>query len=400
MSGLSKDYYYKQPHTYRPYTPSFRNNDEIRISVCSQDLYTLPGHSLIQIEGKVTYAPKADGAATDDGKSVILTNNALAFLFDQVRYELNGVEIDRTRHVGVTSTAKTLLTCTKDEAAALEIAGWGAPVFNAADKTFRGSIPLGFLLGFANDFKGYIVRMKQDLVLIRSRTNKNSYVLKDGAEENAVTLEVETVQWIMPQLKFNLGPEKAILDKVKSNGSFQISFRSWETHEYPQLPINNKETWKLMTRSNVEAPDDFVLVFQSSRMDDEKKDASKFDHVRLRSFRVHLNSTSLPYENLNENFDRNKYLNFYQNYLNFITEYSNGEKLCEPPLSFEKFKSENPMFVMHCTYPDIIKPGPLDIQIDMESDVNFPKNTSAYAILVHNVTYSYKTLTGEVKRVY
>lgn len=393
-----KDIKYRQDHTYHPYITSFRNNDEIRITANTQDMYTIPGESRLYIEGTVTYKPKGEKAEPDDGKTVFLSNNAMAFLFDQVRYELNGVEIDRTKNVGVTSTAKALLSCTKDEVGALEIAGWGGPT--VTENTFRASVPLGMLLGFANDCKGALVRLKQELILIRSRTNKNAYTIKAGAEENAVTLELTKVQWIIPQIKYNLAPEKDMLDKVKRNASFQIAFRSWEAHEYPQLPTNNKETWKLMTTSNVEAPSYIILVFQTNRMDDEKKDASKFDNAKLRSFRVHLNNVSLPYEALNEDFERGKFLSFYQYYLNFITDFSNGEKLCEPPLSMEKFKEENPMFVMRCLYEDIIKPGPLDIQVDLEATANFTRVTTAHAILVHDVMYSYQSLMGKVKKLH
>ncbi|CAH0389296.1 unnamed protein product [Bemisia tabaci] len=396
----SRDIKYYQYHPQHPYIGSFRNSDEIRIPVNSQDLYTVPGESKLYVEGTVEYIPKGEGAAKDDGKTVFLSNNAIAFLFDQVRYEVNGKEIDRTKHVGLTSTARTLLTRTKDEVAGLEYAGWGGPSVNARDKTFRALVPLSMLLGFADDFKGVLIRVKQELVLIRSRTDKNAFTIKDGAEENAVHLLVTKVVWEMPQVQYNLGPEKAILDKMKRNESFQIAFRSWETHEYPQLPANDKETWKLMTTSNVEAPSYIILIFQTNRLDNEKKDASKFDHVKLRSFKVHLNNASLPYEALNEDFENDKFLFFLQYYLSFMVDYSQNEKLCEPPLSMSKFKEENPMFAMKCLYEDIIKPGPLDIQIDLEANENFPRGTSAYAILVHDVMYSYQSLSGTVKKLH
>ena len=154
-----------------------------------------------------------------------------------------------------------------------------------------------------------------------------------------------------------------------------------------------------MTTSNVEAPSFIILVFQTNRADNERVDASKFDHVKLRSFKVHLNNVSVPYENLNEDFESNKFAFFYQNYLKFITEYSQEEKLCEPPLSKKKFKEENPMFVMRCLYEDFLKPGPLDIQLELETHENIPQGTTAFAILVHNVTFSYHSLTGKVRKI-
>nr|XP_018896009.1 PREDICTED: uncharacterized protein LOC109029813 [Bemisia tabaci] len=393
---ITADVNYYQFHTYQPYNATFNNNDEIRIPVNSQDLITQPGDSKLYVEGSMTFTPKTAGAT---GAVCDLSNNAIAFLFDQIRYEVSGVEIDRTRKVGLTSTAMILLTRTKEETSALKLAGWNAPLIHGGSKTFSALIPLDMLLGVFADFKEPLIRVRQELVLVRSRTNKDAYRFTSGADKESVLLTLTKVQWQMPQMKYNLASEKRILDKVKSNASFPIAFRSYETHVYPQLPLNSKETWKLMTTTNVEAPAYIIILFQTNRSDNEESDASKFDHVNLRSFRVHLNSVALPYENFNENFDKNRYLNFYQNYLRFITDFSHGEKLCEPALSLEEFKTDNPMFVMRCLYEESLKPGPLDIQIELETHANFPAGTAAYAILVHDLMFTYQSLSGIVKKI-
>ena len=43
---------------------------------------------------------------------VTLRNNWVTFIFDEIRYELNSVEIDRNRNVGVTNTIKNYLSLT------------------------------------------------------------------------------------------------------------------------------------------------------------------------------------------------------------------------------------------------------------------------------------------------
>ncbi|RLU21130.1 hypothetical protein DMN91_005503 [Ooceraea biroi] len=83
-----------------------------------QDLYTLPCESYLYIDGTFS----VDGAAAEGdaqaapvapGESQThLVNNCAAFLFDELRYELNGVEIDRSRNVGVTSTLKNYVSLT------------------------------------------------------------------------------------------------------------------------------------------------------------------------------------------------------------------------------------------------------------------------------------------------
>ncbi|XP_072155733.1 uncharacterized protein [Bemisia tabaci] len=393
-----KNVVYYQYHTYNPYNATFKNNDEIRLPINSQDLYTVPGDSKIYVEGTIDVTLKTGSTAADFQYE--MTNNALLYLFEQIKYEINGEEVDRARSVGVTSTCKTLLTSSPQELNALQIAGWGTPIRCGSDNTFYGMIPLSMVLGFNPDVKTPLVRLRQELILIRSRTDKNCYLIKPGCKDKgSISISLQKVQWIMPQVKFNLATEKTLLDKVKNNVSLLLPITSFETFIYPQLPTSDKDTWKLMTTTNVEAPSYIILVFQTNRSDSEESDASKFDHVNLRSFKVYLNSVCLPYEALNENFEKEKYLSFYQNYLNFITDFSNGEKLCEPALTMTQFKSQNPMFIMKCIYEDIIKPGPLDIQIEVESLKNFPAGTTVYAILIHKSVYAYQTLSGNIKRI-
>lgn len=82
-------------HSYIPCTNSFKLNDEIRIGVQQTDVYPYLHESYIFIEGKI-----------EDSNKVKLSNNGLSFLFDQVRLEINGIEVDRSRVLGITSSLK------------------------------------------------------------------------------------------------------------------------------------------------------------------------------------------------------------------------------------------------------------------------------------------------------
>lgn len=103
-------------HAYNPYTNSFNHSDEIRIVIQNQDLYILPHKSYLYIEGTVELnqpLPAADGAdhaainaANANRVPPNFVNNAAAFLFDEMRYELNGFEIDKCKNMGITSTLK------------------------------------------------------------------------------------------------------------------------------------------------------------------------------------------------------------------------------------------------------------------------------------------------------
>lgn len=101
----------QQFHTYTPYTTSFNNNDEIRITIQSQDLYVLPSDSYLFIEVSIA---KQDGTEIADGDAAF-ASNFIAHLFSEVRYELNGIEIDRSKLPGITSFMKMLAACKEED---------------------------------------------------------------------------------------------------------------------------------------------------------------------------------------------------------------------------------------------------------------------------------------------
>ena len=51
----------------------------------------------------------------NDALTVTLGNNCMTFLFNEIRYELNSVEIDSNRNVGITSTLKNYASPTSGE---------------------------------------------------------------------------------------------------------------------------------------------------------------------------------------------------------------------------------------------------------------------------------------------
>jgi len=55
---------------------------------------------------------------------VILGNNCIVFTFDEIRYELDGVQIDHNRNVEITSTLKNYVTISSDRSVILRNAGW------------------------------------------------------------------------------------------------------------------------------------------------------------------------------------------------------------------------------------------------------------------------------------
>jgi hypothetical protein len=72
------------------------------------------------------------------------------FFFYKVRLEMNGVEVDRTRVLGITSSLKGYLICTSNNYYCYQNAGWNLnskSILNDKGK-FSVCIPLKYWLGF------------------------------------------------------------------------------------------------------------------------------------------------------------------------------------------------------------------------------------------------------------
>ena len=196
-----------ETHTYNPYAnTTFGYSDEIRIPIQQQDLYTLPCESFLYVEGKL----KKDNKDMENEKN--LGNNCVAFMFDEIRYELNGVEIDRNRNVGITSTLKNYVSLSYDKAVIMQNAGWQF-LYNLPEGYFNFCVPLSVLLGFCEDYKRVIVNARHELILIRARNDNNSIVGNSTAQPE---IELFKVQWRMPHVTLNEVNKLSLLRALES----------------------------------------------------------------------------------------------------------------------------------------------------------------------------------------
>lgn len=229
-----------QYHTHQPYSSTtLNNNDEIRIPIQTQDLYTLPSQSYLYIEGKLT---KSDNTASAD---VQFVNNGVAFLFDEIRYEMGGVIVDRVRNPGVTSTMKGYISFTPTEANGLHNAGWHDtknPSLIDGNGNFNVCIPLKMLMGFAEDYHKIVMNVKQELVLIRNNSDFNA-IHSDNETKDSYKITLNKVLWKMPHISVNDSQKLRLLKNFENNRDLPIAFRSWELHEYPELQQTKNHTW-------------------------------------------------------------------------------------------------------------------------------------------------------------
>lgn len=375
-------------HSHKPYASNtFKNNDEIRIPISQQDVITAPFESSIHITGTIS-GKKIGGV--DDAK-VSLVNNAIAFLFDDIRYEIGGVEIDRTKNVGITTTMKNLLSTSQEQLVNLKNSCWLGPGKSIETTQFTYSVPLSRLLGFAEDYRRIVVNVKQELILLRSASDYNAIVSDDAV---SVTLNITGLYWRVPHVSLADEYKLKRFRMVEKDSPIHLPFRSWELHEYPTLPMTNRQSWTIKTSSQLEKPRFVVLAFQTDRKNQIKADASSFDKCELTDVKLYLNSIYYPYDNI-----RGDDCIFYEMFSSFQKSFYE-KTFGSSTVDFDSFKNTTPLYVIDCSKQvDYLKSGSVDVRLEFEAKNNFPDKTSAYCLLLHDAHLVYTLLTGSVKKI-
>jgi len=111
-------------------------------------------------------------------------------MFDEIRYELNGVEIDGNRNVRITNTIKNYVLLTYDKALIMRNAGWDI-TSTIPERYFNFCVPLNTLLGFCEDYKRVSVNARHELILIRARSDNNFLVGNSTTEPEIDLLKVQ-----------------------------------------------------------------------------------------------------------------------------------------------------------------------------------------------------------------
>nr|XP_012217582.1 PREDICTED: uncharacterized protein LOC105669284 [Linepithema humile] len=342
-------------HTYNPYAnTTLGHSDEIRIPIEQQDLYTLPCESFLYIEGKLV-------TPADENRDnvCIMGNNCVAFMFDEMRYELDGVEIDRNRNVGITSTIKNYVSLTTEKSKTLKYISWNPDGNPLLDGNFNFCVSLNILLGFCEDYKRIVINARHELVLIRSRNDNNCLVERVGTNP---TIELLKIQWRMPHVSLSKVNKLSLLRTLESGRYLSVCFRSWDLYEFPLLQNTTKHSWAVKAATQLEKPRHFC-----------------------------------PYDDMNLDFDKSRYAILYNMYARFRKAYYGQD---DTYLDIDEFLKAGPFVVIDCSRQnDSVKSATVDVRIEFDCKENIPANTTAYCLIIHDRLVEYNPLNNIVRRL-
>lgn len=389
----------EEVHTYYPHTKSFGYNDTIEISINQEDALMKLAESYLEIEGKIT--PDAGGQG-----ECKLTNNAGVSLFNNASYELNMHQIQSVREPGILTTIRSYCLLTPSESKGFSTAGWSPtePIVEKDGKFFM-YIPLSYVFSVFQDYQEPIIG-KHVFRFTRAANDNNCYqsvIVSDAGIKSEGTKRAK-IEIINMALKVkhqhpDMTNKLQIMTEIAKETPFFIPFMKWDIYEKPNLADSTQDLWSVKTVSSVERPRFIIIAFQSDRKNSPIKDSNDFDHLDMTSMKLYLNSDAYPFENWRLNFGQLRYTEAYQAYLDFQRTFRR-KSFSEPLLDYSAFK-DHAFFIFDCSKHAVpINSSPaVDIKIEFESSKNFPANTRAYCVIIHDSVFTYTQATGNVQQM-
>src|SRR5436190_778831 len=290
------------------------NGEEVRICVNNQDILTLPSQSYLYVKGKFSNKDKGH-----------FVKNGLAFLFDEVRYEIASKEVDSVRNPGIASLMKYVCSPNTKKRYSNACIDTDDNLKKISENgEFSGCIPMEMLLGVFEDFDRVLVNVKQELILKIARNSLNAiFTTAEVANPDPIPkVTIDEIQWFIPHILASDSEKLTIQNAVANSKSFNISFRSYELHMMPSYPTSRtKHTWSVKTTNQLEKPRYVMFGFQTERDNAARKRCDEFDHCNLKNIKVFLNSEYYPYSDLNLNFEKKDIAKAYEMFVRFQSRY-------------------------------------------------------------------------------
>ena len=243
-------------HRYEPITGTGLNRpSEIRINVETQDLFTHPSESYLVFDGKLV--TNADDAAYADADVITLTNNAMMHLFNNMKYQLSGQEIESLRHPGQATTMLGRLKFPDDFQKSTGLnqlwykyshitahlknnTGFGVRQRYIIQKpdpkgTFSFRVPLKHIFGCCDVYEKVVYGFKHQLTLVKK--GDNDAIFKTGAvaagpggnppaiaEPDDGKIVLTKLSWYMPHVLPNDQEKLALYKTIESKSSLPVGY--------------------------------------------------------------------------------------------------------------------------------------------------------------------------------
>ncbi|KAL6253749.1 hypothetical protein P5V15_015553 [Pogonomyrmex californicus] len=128
------------------------------------------------------------------------------------------------------------------------------------------------------------------------------------------------------------------------------------------------------------------------------EDTNRFDDCNLTNVKLYLNSECYPFDDMNLDFDKNRWSVLYETYARFCKGYYGYEYL-GPSLTVTSFLHNGPFVVDRFSTIRIRQERNRGRELEFETKENVPMNTSAYCLIIHDRVVHYNPLTNVIHKI-
>ena len=393
----------------------------IVIRVENSDNFFRPCDSELQFSGKVVKA--ADGAVIKKAEAkTALINNGILHLFDCIKYDLSGNEIETLYHPGPAINMLGILTypASYNESGGLgacwslddgtgkaEAAnhGWenrkkilfennemAAAAEDPNSGSFRFSIRLDQIFGFASDYRKVLYGFVHTLTLIRNLDDNNAFLTTKTAGTKCKIL-FDEINWILPSVTPSDVAKYELVKLINEQVVLSINFRVRQCIT-TMLPKSTQNFfWRVGIRTAPEKPRFLVVGFQTARDGDQEENNGLFDHCDLTNTYVLLNNQRYPAMDYHTDFGKNHYDTLYREFYQFLSKFHGiPTEVTSSSIDPISYKHLFPLVVYDVRHQsERIKQAVVDITIQCYFSKNVPEKTKAFCLMISDRRLKFKS---------
>ena len=197
--------------------------------------------------------------------NVSLANNAMMYLFKDIRYELSGHEIEKISHLGQATTMLGLLKYSDDLSkskglnqlwykdtkaeATVQNVGWNLRkkyIIDSPDPkgSFSFKVPLKHIFGFCEDYDKVVYGFKHALILIRS-DDHDAIFRADATDAGKIMLS--KVSWFMHDVVPADKSKMELYKIIKRKEKLPVGYRMIQCTN-ASIPQTNSFSWRFSVK--------------------------------------------------------------------------------------------------------------------------------------------------------
>lgn len=386
-------------HEYCPNSTDLNQpHSDIRIIIQNQDQFILPHESYLYLECKLE---KEDGTSynnrTDD---ITVVNNALAYLFERISYELGGKEVEGYSNVGVATTMKGILTYpaeysegtlfiwkkdnSEDNSGSAAKARKNMIFQQNNTGHFSAILPLKHLFGFCEYYRKVIYGLQHTLIL--RRNYDADAIFKSNAQEANVDkvmdgkLNILKLSWYMPHVTLSDETKLILMKDINNGASLDMGFLNRQCERYNLTKGTRELDWRLNVAASSERPRYIIVGLQNLNDQDQKFNTAIFKHFNFKNGFVQLNNERYPEHDLKVDFKLNNFIHAYKMATDFYSNVIGKEQM---NIGLIEFKRYYPLLVFDISrQSEKLKSTPVDIRIKISFDNALDEDVVAYALVL------------------